>query len=157
MDAFRQWAVCVIIAAAAGTFVTAISPRGSMDKTVRAVVGIFIVATICAPLSQLKSTDISEYAFSVSDYPDNGKAEDNMYEHMISVCKKTVEDETLLLADEYKIKVESIKSEMNIDENNCIIIRDIQIDIQYDSQNKTSEFSEKLSEILGVSVAVNER
>ena len=48
LEVLRQWALSLIIASAAGTFAMVLSPRGSMDKTVRVVVGIFVVRGACA-------------------------------------------------------------------------------------------------------------
>ena len=157
MDVFRQWAVCLIVAAAAGTFVTAISPGRSVDKTVRAVVGIFVVAAICAPIQEIKNAGISELAFAEYDYPDSSDKEKEMYDYMLSVCKSAVEDETIRLSDEYKTVIESIEADMYIDENNCIIIQNIQIGIQPCDDEIISSFSKKLSENLGVTVTVIEK
>ena len=62
MDAVRQWAICLIAAAAAGTFAAAVIPGGSMEKTVKAVAGIFVVVAVCSPLAELRSHGLPTFA-----------------------------------------------------------------------------------------------
>lgn len=153
MDAFRQWTLCVIFAAAAGTFACAVSPRGSSDKTVRAVVGIFVVCAICAPLSELDFEEIMLPAFAGSY---NDKSDDiNMDEYILSACKSAVESEIMLSATEYGIAVESIFVNAEIDKEKCIIIHNIQINIQNNISEYLSDFSKTVEEKLGVPVTLN--
>lgn len=144
--------LCIIIAAAAGTFACAVSPRGSTDKTVRTVAGIFVVAAICAPLSQLDIEKISIPAFAASyEAEDSGK---ELEEYMLSACKSAVDSEISAAAEQHGITVEAVTVDAYTDENNCIIIRNIQIDIQCDNVKSASDFSEDVEERIGVSVNI---
>ncbi len=153
MDSFRQWVLCIIIAAAAGTFACAVSPRGSTDKTVRTIVGIFVVASICAPLSQIDFEEISVPAFAESYSLEN--SDDMLNGYMLPACESAVKSEVLQTAAEYGFDVVSIAFDAYMDENGCIIIRDIQVNIQYRSAESISDFSRILAEKLGVPVTVN--
>lgn len=153
MDAFRQWALCIIIAAAAGTFACVISPKGSLDKTVRAVVGIFVVASICAPLSQLKNIESADYKFAVSDYDED--ITDSLSEYTLSACKSAVENEILSCAATYGIGVESMTVDAYIDKENCIIIQNIHVETHREDENKISGFSSEIEAKLGLHVTVN--
>ena len=99
MDAFRQWILCIIFAAAAGTFACAVSPRGSTDKTVRAVVGIFVVSAICAPLSAFDFEEIilPVFADSYNAETENEEIDD----YIVSVCKSAVESEVVQSAADF--------------------------------------------------------
>ena len=69
-DAFKQWAVSLIICALGGALISLLSPRGSMEKTLRAVIGIFVVSAICTPLLKLKKSDVFLPAFVAEAAPE---------------------------------------------------------------------------------------
>lgn len=153
MDGLRQWALCIIIAAASGTLVCAFAPKGSADKTVRSIVGIFVVAVICAPLTQL---DVDKIAFPVLAQPSNAEIDKTeMSEYMISVCKSAVENEIALSAAEFGVRVEYIGVDAYIDDDSCIIIQSVQIKIRSDKQESLSVFSSAVEKKLGMPVMVN--
>ncbi len=152
MDVFKEWALCLITAAAAGSVVCAISPRGSTDKTVRIVVGIFIVVTVCAPLTKLSETD-SEYAFAASyDGADSGEA---LNELMLVNCQKAVEDELKIIAKKYGITIVAAEMNAYIDEYNCINIQSIQLEIAGENTGEISSFQSEAENISGVPVKIS--
>lgn len=153
MDVLRQWAVCLIAAAAAGTFAMIISPRGSMDKTLRAVVGIFVVAAICSPLAELKDADFSVDAFA--DYGSEEVNADELREYMIDVCRNTIETQIASTAGELGVRVASVEAEISADSDNCIIIHNISVKVLEASASVIIDLSDKLQENLGVAVTVN--
>lgn len=153
MDAFRQWVLCVIIAAAAGTFACIVSPKGSLDKTVRAVVGIFVVASICAPLMQLKKIDSADYELASYNY--DSDITDELTEYTLSACRSAVENEVLTLADRFGISIKDIFIDAYVDKDECIIIQDIQVEIYSSCESETESFSAELKNNLGLSVTVN--
>lgn len=152
MDALKQWALCLIIGAAAGTFVMAVSPRGSMDKTVRAVVGIFVVAAICSPLANLLKDDLSTEAFA--DYETDIQSED-MNDYVLEAFCNEVQKRVLSEADEWGIGIKEIFTDAEIDADNCIIIHKITVTAEEKNGQEIRNFSACLSEELGVAVAVN--
>ena len=153
MDALRQWALCLIIGAAAGTFVMAISPRGSMDKTVRAVVGIFVVAAICAPIATLLKEDIGTEAFADYEFEEHGEDELNGY--MLEMFRSETEKIILSTADEFDIAVKDICINAEIDAENCIIIHSITVAVRMEDEPEKSSFSDTFFQKTGVRVTVN--
>lgn len=153
MDTFRQWILCVIIAAASGTFACAVSPKGSTDKTLRTVVGIFVVASICAPLSQIDFEKISVPVYAESY--DTEISDIGLNKFMLPACEAAVKSEISAAATEYGFVVERVVFDAYADKNNCIIIQNIQIDIQNGNSGRVSDFSTALAERLGVPVTVN--
>lgn len=153
LEVLRQWALSLIIASAAGTFAMVLSPRGSMDKTVRAVVGIFVVAVICSPLAQMKDINFSVQAFA--EYELETENVEALRKQLVSACRNAVENQITDTALELGIEVESVEAEMNIDAENCIIIHKITVNITAENEEKAKEFSEILQKKLGVPVQVN--
>lgn len=152
MDTFRQWMLCVIIAAGVGTLVCIVSPKGTIDKTVRIVVGIFIVSTIC-----MSATDIDfEDAFLpvISGKYEGERKSDEIDNYLISVCENTIETEVLRTAEKYGITVKSIGTDACIDDDNCIIINSISIKIHNADSAKRFGFADTVEKNLGAYVEV---
>ncbi len=124
-----------------------------MDKTVRAVVGIFVVAVICSPLEEMKDIDFSVQAFA--EYELETENVEALRKHLVSACRNAVEKQITDTARELEIEVESVEAEMNTDAENCIIIHKITVNITAENGEKAKEFSGILQKKLGVPVQVN--
>ncbi len=124
-----------------------------MDKTVRAVVGIFVVSVICSPLAGIKDKSFSVEAVAEYELETDNVAD--LQEHLVSACRDAVEMQVIRTAQELEITVETVEAEMNIDTENCIIIHKITIKISADCGKKAQLLSEILKEKLGVPVQVN--
>ena len=152
MDAFRQWALCLIISAAAGTFVCALSPRGAVEKAVRTVVGIFVVTVICAPLTQLQKSDFSIPVFGDSYIESD--SEEALKDQMLESCKSEIENRLAELADKHSIELSKVKIDAYIDEYNSIIIQNIHLETDAESSETVTAFQTEATESLGVPVTV---
>ena len=155
MDILKDWALCLIAAAAAGTLATVVVPKGSMDKTVRAIVGIFVVAVICSPLTELSKQEISADFFGGYEdvFLDNSYKND-MHNYIVEALKKTVDSEIKKTADEFGTEIKSVVSDISVDDNNCINIHKIIVVINRTDSLDIEELSDKISEKLGVPVSV---
>lgn len=151
MDSLKQWALCLIVGAMAGTLVVALSPRGSMDKTVRAVIGIFVVAIISAPFAHMLKSSSTADVFAVYDYIG---ADVNMSDFMLESFYKTVENELKKTSSAIGIPLKEIYIEADVDAENCIIIQKISVEIEPEFLDKSAELSSVLSENTGAYVAV---
>ena len=156
MDFLKEWAFCLIIAGVAGTVATVIMPKGSTEKTLRAVIGIFVIAVICSPLKDIAESDFITDAFAAYgavSYDDSYVEELN--EKLADVCKETVEGEINKIAKEYGAKAVSVETEVSVDSDFCIIIHKINVIISKNDFSDTAFLAEKFSEKLLVPVDVN--
>lgn len=148
MSEFRQWALCLIITAAAGTFVCAVSPRGTTEKAVRTVAGIFVVVTVCTPLSQLNKTELVKnvfsYSYVVSDSSDALKVQ------MLEQCKNSVEEQLATIARKYSVTVCQVTMDAYFDEYGSIIIQSIHLDIISENPECDELFISEAQAALGV-------
>ena len=155
MDLLKNLALCLIAAAAAGTLATVIVPRGSTDKTVRAVVGIFVVAVICSPFSELDKSDLVAEVFgNYEDVISDNSYTREMQEHMVELMKETVNSEITEAAKEIGAEIKSVHADISADDENCINIHKIDIIINKTDFDDKEELSKKISEKLGVPVNV---
>ncbi len=152
MDAFRQWTLCLIIAAAAGTFVCAVSPRGNAEKAVRTVAGIFVVATVCTPLAQLGNSDFGIPAFA--DFDVVSDCGESLKEQVLDSCKDTVEKQLVEIAGKCLITVCNVKINAYLDEYSSIIIQDIQLEINSENPESVLNFQTEAEDVLGVPIII---
>lgn len=148
MDGLRQWAVCLIIASVGGALTTVISPRGSMDKTLKAVAGIFVVAAICTPLA-----DIGGFDFSFANDEMTQSYDYDTEERIISLYGDAISQKVLLLANDMGAQVVSVETDVSLDSDGCIIIHEIAVEVS--SCDSKKKLAESLSESLGVTVNVD--
>lgn len=151
MDGLKQWALTLIIGGLAGTFAMAIAPNGAASKTLRTVIGIFIVMIICAPLTDLKDEDSFLPVFNESGDISASDEEENLKEYMVSACRESVKTEIGKVASELGASVSNAEINMYIDDEYCIIIQDVLIKTDY---AHTGKLSSALSERLGVPVRI---
>ena len=148
MDFLRQWAVSLIISAAAVTAVIILTPRGSTDKTVKAVASIFVISVIFTPFTQMK---IEIPAFEWADYDE--EVNTNLNEAVLSVCRNAVEDSLTRRAAELNVALDEICINADINTEGCIIIHEISVTVKGGSCD-LQKLSGELSEAAGVQVAV---
>lgn len=150
MNEFRQWALCLIVTAAAGTFVCAVSPRGTTEKAVRSVVGIFVVVTVCTPLTQLEKTELAKDVFSDSYFMSDSS--DDLKEQVLEQCKFSVEEQLAPVAEKHSVTVCSVAMDAYFDEYNSIIIQNIHLDIISENPESAVLFMSEAQEMLGVPI-----
>ncbi|MGN0546104.1 MAG: stage III sporulation protein AF [Acutalibacteraceae bacterium] len=155
MDALKSWAVSLIAAAAAGTFAMIVSPRGSMDKTIRAVVGIFVVAAIFSPLTELKKDGKNFFEKEAFAFEEENEADEMLSDYLLTACKNAVNSEIEKAADELSIPSYQSEIDAYVDDDNCIIIQNITINIPAEYIDKSEKLSVKASERIGAPVTVN--
>lgn len=151
-DAFRQWATGLIICALGGTVISLLSPRGSMEKTLRAVIGIFVVSAVCTPLVKLKKADSFLPVFTAQTLP--AVEAENLREQIEEACKSTagkVIDEVMK-----SVEIGDYEAAVNVhmDENGCIIIQDIQVEVDSENIGSVAKIQALLQQKLNVTVNV---
>lgn len=152
MDMIKQWIISLIFACAAGTLISVISPKGSSEKTLRTVVGIFVVAAICAPLSKLDADNFSIPAFA---YEDSVAYESEMNGYFANAIEAEIERHILKIVEEKNLSIGELTVEAE-NNNGCIIIHKILVKIQDNEFDAAKEAAEILSGELGIPVTLTE-
>ena len=123
MEGLKQWLISLIFSAAAGALITVISPKGSNDKTLKTVVGIFIISSIFLPLTKMNLSDFSFPAFANELKIEQGEEGDFVVEMLEEELYKTVSE----TAEEFNCKISGVEIDAGYDEDNCIIIQEIAV------------------------------
>lgn len=151
-DAFKQWAVSLIICALGGTLISLLSPRGSMEKTLRAVIGIFVVSAICTPLLKLKKTDTFLPAF-VADAVTQTDTSD-LELQMKNACRNTIGKVVDDIMNSAGVENYEVEADVDMDEKYCVIIQEIRINIHRTNNGSVAEIEAMAKERLGVPVKI---
>ena len=155
MEFLRNTALCLIAAAAAGTLATVIVPRGSMDKTLRAAVGIFVVAVICSPFAEISEYVQIEDAFaSLSEVSTDESYTEDMKKRMLEIFESAIKTDIEEIASQLNIDVVSVETDTDFDEDCCINIHKIVVKINGCESSEKEYLSVKISENLGVPAEV---
>ncbi len=123
MEGLKQWLVSLIFSAAAGALITVISPKGSNDKTLKTVVGIFIISAIFLPLTKMNISDFSLPAFANGVEIEQEKEAGFVVEMLEEELHKTVSE----TAEEFNCEISGIEINAEYDEGKCIIIQEITV------------------------------
>ena len=153
MDMLKQWLISLIFAALAGTLISVVSPKGSSEKTLKTVVGIFIISAICAPLTELEPMDFSLPAFAQNSFV---QGEEDMNDYLTMVLETEVCNRLSECAERLNMKIDGVVIEAELDENRCIIIHNILIKIQDCEYESAQKAAGALSEELGMPVTLTE-
>ena len=126
-----------------------------MDKTIRAVIGIFVVAAIFSPLTELKNDGKIFFEKEAFAFEEEKEADENLNEYLLSACKNAVNIEIKKAADELSIPSCQSEIEAYVDDESCIIIQSITIQIPAEYIGKEKKLSENAAERIGAPVTVN--
>lgn len=151
MDGLKQWALCLIISAAAVTLVTVITPTGSSEKTVRAVAGIFVISAIFTPIADI-SLDFSAIS-AAAEY--DGEADTQLSEALLDMCRAEAEKAILSAAEGQGATVKEICIDADINADGCIIIHSITVKVSSGDGAKIHGLSAAFTNAVGVPVEVN--
>lgn len=153
MYMLKQWLISLVFAAMAGTLISVISPKGSTEKTLKTVVGIFIIAAICSPLTELETAD-----FTLPVFANNNSVQPE--EGMNDYLKRALEAEVCVslsgCAERLDIEIDDVIISAETDENGCIIIHNVLIKIQNYEYESAQKAADALSEELGMPVTLTE-
>ncbi len=152
MDALKSWAISVIISAVAGSVISLLMQKGSMEKTMRAVIGVFMVSAVCMPLAQINFSSEAGQAFLPVNTVENNA--DDIKEYMLDVCKNAVESAVDSVAKEMGVSDYKVIADVSCDENGCIIIHEITVEIESGNMDSKDAFETVLNQKLGVPVSV---
>ena len=118
----------------------------------RAVIGVFMVSAVCMPLADLKTNDKAVAAFSFEEYAENNVG--NLDAYLVAECTDTVKVTVKEAAGKFGIGEYEVVADISKDENSCIIIHGITVEIYGVDDALKRDFEIYLGEKLGVTVTV---
>lgn len=154
MEAVRQWAICLLASAVVGAFACIVMPNGSVEKTIKVVSGIFVIAAVCSPLADLSMRDFAQTAAQTEgEYPVNAQA---LEDGTLNMYDSTIRDAIYDTAQACGACIKEISVELDMNDN-CIIIHNVTVELEETQNEKTEKFGETVRERLGFPIDIISR
>lgn len=150
MEELKQWLISIVFASAAGALITVVSPKGTNDKTLKTVVGIFIIASVFLPLSKMNKADFSLSAFASGYVIEQGENEDFVFEMLEEELLETISGTT----ESFDCGIKSIEVDAEYDEEKCIIIHKITVYFTHGEAENIMKAAVETEKLLGVPTEV---
>ncbi len=145
MDTVRQWVLTVAVSAAAGAVVLMLSPEGSVNKSVKTAVSLFLTATMVMPF-------VRGFSFDVQDIvPDTGAGQPDLTASVEEQMRTALETELEKILSENGIKALEINIDMNISDNEITVKK---IEIKAENGGNISEVRNRISRETGAEVVI---
>lgn len=148
MDTVKQWVLTVVIAAAAGAIVLMLSPDGSVNKSVKTAVSLFLIVAMIMPFA--KGIDFDFRDIISESEAESPELNDAVLEQMRAALQAEIEK----ILDENGIKVEEINIDMNIKDNEIAVNS---IYITADSGGNIGNAEKRIREETGAGVKIEVR
>ena len=129
MDTVRQWALTVAVSAAAGGIVYMLSPKGSLGRSVRTAVSLFMLIAMLSPF--VGQIDFSSFPALPSEQTETADLTDAVTDEM----KTAVEAEIRQILRQNGIKAETVSINISIDGDNTMTVDKIEITADGASEN----------------------
>jgi len=153
MDFVKQWALTLIATAAFSTLVVFLTPSGNAEKTIRAVVGIFVIVSVCSPLADavFESENLFSFSFEQAD-TEFGESVADSYSELL---EESLHSQIDSAAQEFGVTLTSIEAEISAGESGCIIIHNITVNASGNGGSEAEGFTEYLEKLLGLPVEIS--
>ncbi len=144
MQYLREWLACLTLCSAACTLVYILVPSGAMEKTMKTVISLFIIAAIATPLTGIVKGSVN------LDYSENDYAYDysqQVNDVFISTSEQAVKQKILDAVPELDNGVSEVDVRVTIDGENTVDVEYIHIRLNSEGLNAEkikSEIYEKL-------------
>ena len=109
METVKQWALTVAVSAVAGAITLMLAPEGTLNKSVRTAVSLFLIAAMLTPF--VKGIDVSDFSFPEAEYEQTDLT-DAVSEQMKAAVKTKITE----ILDDCGIKPIEINIDISVDE-----------------------------------------
>lgn len=135
MLTFKSWAVSVVTAAAVVCVISFFTPSGAMEKTLKTIIGLFLMASFILPFS---GTDIAsgllESTNGIKEIIDENKYENEMKKSVSDSLENAIEAEICAYLSNAEVDYIKVEAEVYVDSKNNIDTKSILIVLREDIQ-----------------------
>ena len=146
METLRHWALTVAVSAVAGAIINMLSPKGSLGKSVRTAVSLFMLIAMLAPF--VGETDFSDFlSFSEAEYSEN-----DISDTVKNEIKASVEAEIRKILSDCGIKSADVSIDITVDKGTVTVGG---IEIEADGSAESMKAAEKrIKDEIGADVSI---
>ncbi|NLB36493.1 MAG: hypothetical protein GX824_04235 [Clostridiales bacterium] len=155
MDDIRKWALCVTLCTFVGVIIYILSPKGALDKTMKTIISLFIIAALLSPF--INGEGISLEQLSTIDSIDTQKKTEieSLINEQVKQCViNAAREEIKAILKENNIDGGQILIITDINDAGSIIIKEAQVKIPSRYNADTHSLSVEISKKMGFEIKV---
>lgn len=153
MSSVQQWASGLCLLVLAATVVQYLLPHGTMVRSMRLVLGAFLLLGILSPLTTLVRSDDWQIDWSVSSF-EEGALIDSANKALIEESRKKITELVAIQAQRENVRCEWIDVSMDITEDNCIAITGVTLTIGEADGARAETLRQSIESALGIKTEV---
>lgn len=150
MSFIKTWVITVVVSSIVGVVVHVVSPAGSIEKSVKTAVSLFILCAFLSPFAssmKIEDFDIGEIAPVPSD---NGKAN----EIILTKLRLDITDKIEKIFQEHNITDETISMDIRLNNDGEIVIDRVLIVVNQESSASLTELKNDVYSALGLNIEI---
>lgn len=153
MDNISQWATVICIAAVVCVLFELLSPKGSMEKMLRFVLGLFMLCAIILPITQGAFTFHFDFSPQES-FEQKSDFEQQTEEQIKELGKESVSTLTQQCMNKMNVEAKKIEISMDTKQDNSISIVMVTVTIDPKDKDQKIKIRDTLKKELGLEVQV---
>lgn len=154
MEQIKNWALGVTAAAIIGAVVLVITPKGSIEKTVRVAVSLFLMCALLNPF--VTGIDFSEISEGLKEVPDGVDTSD-AYSAVEKQTEEAISDEILKICSDCGIKNAAVNIDVRMNGENNLSVESVEISAESEYEPLFSSAEKQLEEKLGIKSKIGVR
>ncbi len=152
-----QWSTLICLSSAVCVIISLILPSGKMEKSLRMVLGVFLIACIISPLSD----GIPHFKFKSTTFEKTPKPAinfvKNLDEQFKALAEQNLKQHIKQILEQFNIENEKIELFMDTNKDECISISKCKIYITPQSKPENPEFQITQAEVLKIKKELEKR
>lgn len=152
MDAVREWAQSVVIAALVAAVVGTLSPSGSLEKPIKVITALFMLLAFVSPLAKIQTT-LPKMTDGFDSFLQQRELEKQVEEQVMSTLENEIRSSLTAYIKSLGCDECEITADMDIDSSKDISIKSITVTVPkgFQHADKVSQYS---LEKFGVSATI---
>ncbi len=128
MQIIKEWGAGLITISVVAAVILLLTPKGSSEKHVKTAVSIVLLVTIIRPLISLKFSD--EDVFGSISFSETTDSLSDGNSGIAELFEKGFDDKIMNTLIEHGMTIDSVKSDVAVNENNEIYVTEVTIYIE---------------------------
>lgn len=128
METFKSWAVSSVTAAAVVTVISLLSPSGNLEKSIKIIIALFLIAAFIMPFSKsdivVESFDINR---GIKEIIDENKLDNEVKKNVADSLENAVETEICAYLSGVGVDYVSVEAKVSVDRDNNVYTQSISI------------------------------
>lgn len=149
MDKVTAWAAGICLCTIVCAVLDMITPNGGTEKTVRFVLGLFMVCAVAVPLADI-SFDWNEISATTEQYEANTSLKEDIQNQGIEIIEQELEQMIINTIEPFEVVPQKTEINMDIDNDNRISIVSVTVVLSGKDAEKAIQIKNTIESELGI-------